>query len=463
MNAVAKGRIPARQPGARRVARLRLALLLCATAGAAPAGAQPSGLLELYEQVLANNPTLKGVEYAVDQAQARKDGARSSLLPQVSGTGSLSWNRLDQTVTNPFTQDESIVRSEYQGARAVLQARQALFDLPAYFRWQSTKSGIRQAEQDLVVTRMSLASDLVDRYMNVLQAEDELTYVRGEQELTAAELKRVRRMVEMQLVLVKDVYEVEAYAQGLETKELEIRNARAIALEQLRELAGVEVSAVAALQATPLPPVPGEMEQWVADARRHHPAVAALQHAVDAAGQSLAEARAKHLPQLSLLVSETYADNGGFDNRQLEPYTVGSLGLQLNMPIYSGGGVDAGVREAVARREITETQRLEKVLHVERNTRTAYLNATTGRARIDSLAMEVEAREKARDAQQKGYEIGLATIIDALEAKKNLLKARFDHAAARYDYIRALVTLRLWAGTLSERDLAEIDGWLAPH
>lgn len=463
MYAVAKSSTHARDSGTGRAARLRLALFLCAATCAAPSGAQPPGLLELYEQVLANNPGLKGSEYAVDQAQARKDGARSSLLPQVSGTGSLSWNRLDQTVTNPFTQDESIVRSEYQGARAVVQARQALFDLPAYYRWQSTKSSLRQAEQDLAVTRMSLASDLVDRYMKVLQAGDELTYVRGEQELTAAELKRVRRMVEMQLVQVRDVYEVEAYAQNLETRELEISNARAIALEELRELAGVEVPAVAALRATALPPVPGEVEQWVADARRHHPVLAALQHAVDAAGQSLAEARARHLPQLSLLVSETYADNGGFDNRQLEPYTVGSLGLQLNMPIYSGGGVDAGVREAVADREIAETRRLEKVLHVERGTRTAYLDATTARARIDSLAREVQAREKARDAQQKSYEIGLATVVDALEGKKNLMKARFDHAAARYDYVRALVTLRLWAGTLAERDLAEIDGWLAPH
>lgn len=462
MHAVKWSRIPDRQAGIRHAARQFLALCLC-TASAASIGAQPLGLLDLYEQVLANNPTLKGSEYSVDQAEARKDGARSSLLPQVSGTGSLSWNRLDQTVTNPFTQDESVVRSEYRGARAVFQARQALFDLPAYFRWQSTKSSIRQAEQDMVVTRMSLASDLVDRYMKVLQAEDELTYVRGEQELTAAELQRVRRMVEMQLVLVKDVYEVEAYALSLQTKELEIRNARSIALEQLRELAGIDVPDVAALQATALPPVPGEMEQWVADARQHHPVLAALQHAVDAAGQSLSEAKAKHLPRLSLLVSETYADNGGFDNRQLEPYTVGSLGLQLNMPIYSGGGVDAGVREAVANREITETQRLEKVLHVERNTRTAYLDATTARARIDSLAKEVQAREKAREAQQKSYEIGLATVVDALEAKKNLMKARFDHAAARYDYVRALVTLRLWAGTLSERDLAEIDGWLEAH
>ncbi|MGQ0555828.1 MAG: hypothetical protein ACT4PN_07800 [Nitrospiraceae bacterium] len=57
--------------------------------------------------------------------------------------------------------------------------------------------------------------------------------------------------------------------------------------------------------------------------------------------------------------------------------------------------------------------------------------------------------------------MGAATIIALREAKKTLLKPRFAHARARYDYIRSLVALRVWGGTLTRTDLAELNGWLA--
>lgn len=156
-----------------------------------------------------------------------------------------------------------------------------------------------------------------------------------------------------------------------------------------------------------------------------------------------------------------YAKNGGFDNQQLDPYTVGSLGLQLTVPLYSGGSMKAREREAVARFEMVKYKRLEKQREIERETRTAYLSAQTGYSRIASTAREVEARVKARDGQQRGYELGAATIVALLEAKKNLLKSRFAHARARYDYIRFVVALRVWGGTLTRVDLEELNGWLA--
>ena len=70
------------------------------------------------------------------------------------------------------------------------------------------------------------------------------------------------------------------------------------------------------------------------------------------------------------------------------------------------------------------------------------------------------ARVKARDGQQRGYELGAATIVALLEAKKNLLKSRFAYARARYDYIRSLVALRVWGGTLTRSDMEELNSWL---
>jgi outer membrane protein len=421
----------------------------------------PANLLQLYDHALATNPIVEGRKYSVVQAEAQRDQARSKLLPQVSATGNITWNELTQEVPDRFTGQTTDFTSQYQGLRGVVQARQALFDLASYRAYEGAGSTVKQAELDVDDARMGLATELVDRYLEFLEAHDEATYVQGELDVTDGDMQRIRRMYERAMAKVTDLYEVEAFSQTLKTRELEIHNAKAVALEKVREVVGVPVADLARLTKDELPPVPGQSDQWVADAVTRHPAIRALQHAMDASAKTIASQWANHLPQLSLQMAGIYAKNGGFDNRQLDPYTVGTLGLQLTVPLYSGGSVKAGEREAVARFEMMKYKRMEKQREIERRTRTAYLGAQTGHSRIASTAREVEARVKARDGQQRGYELGASTIVALLEAKKNLLKSRFAHARARYDYIRSLVALRVWGGTLTRADMEEINGWLA--
>jgi outer membrane protein len=434
-----------------------LALLLAA---ALPLEGWAENLLHLYEQALANNASIKSRESSVERAHAQKDQALSRLLPQVVAVGNLAWNDMTQTVTSG-TGQRGEFSNQYESSRGLVQAKQALFDLPSFLRWQGAGSAILQTEQELEAVRMGIAADLVDRYFQALEAEDGIGYIQGEQEATESQLNRIRRMYERQMVPVTDLFEVEAYYRTLATRQIEAENAKAVALEKLREITGNPVADVASLVGENFPPVPGEAEHWVQEAGRHNPRLIALQHAIDAADKLISSSRAEHLPQVSLQLSETYSDNAGFDNRQQPRYNVGSVGLQLTVPIYEGGRVDATVRDAAARHEIARQQYLEERRKIERDTRTAYLDARAARARIESTGQEVAARRKVSDAQQKSYELRVSTIVDLLESKKNLLKARFEQSKARYDYIRALVALRLWAGSLTQDDMQDLNGWLA--
>ena len=454
---------------------LMLALMIAspvtATAGtsesppvSAPMGeGTPANLLQLYDLAVTTNPVMEGRKYSIAQAEAQKDQARSKLLPQASANGTMSWNEFTQEVPNRFTGQTADITSQYQGLRGVVQARQALFDLASYRAFEGAGLTIKQAEQDMEDARLNLATDLVDRYLEFLEATDEASYLQSELDLTDGDMQRIRRLYERAMSKVTDLYEIEAYYQTLKTRELEIHNAQAVALEKVREVVGVPVVDLARLKKEELPPVPGQPDQWVTEAVQRHPAMRALQHALEASAKTIASQWANHLPTLSLQMSGIYAKNGGFDNRQLDPYTVGTLGVQLNVPLLSGGSVKAAEREAVAKFEITKYKRMEKQREIERETRTAYLSAVTGYSRIASTSREVEARVKARDGQLRGYELGASTIIAVLEAKKNLLKSRFGYAKARYDYIRSLVALRVWGGTLTRADLEEINRWLDPN
>jgi len=203
-----------------RIARL----LLIAFTTMAPA-ASAEGLLQLYENALATNPALRSRAYGVDQAVAQKDMARSRLLPQISGIGQYDWNRY--TEFDIFTGTDN-----YSGKRGALVGRQPLFDLASYYRLKGAQTTVTQSEQERQAAEIALGGEVIDRYLLVLQAEDDIVYLASEKEAIESQLKRLRAMRERQMAKVTDLYEVEAYFQGILTREIETRNARAIGLEE---------------------------------------------------------------------------------------------------------------------------------------------------------------------------------------------------------------------------------------
>lgn len=430
--------------------RLILPGIWLAAALMSPAGHAQS-LLDFYRQALDTNPTLRSRAFGIDQARAQQDGAASRLLPQVGFVGNYNFNSL---------RESGLPAQYYPGVRSVLQASQALIDLAAYFRLQSAQFSVLQNELQHEAARLAVGGDVVDLYLTVLQAGDEITHLLSEKESVEGQLKRLRFMRERGLVKVTDLFETEAYYQGLLTREIEARNARSVALERLRAVSGVEAQQVAPLVRETFPALPGREAQWVTDAGRNNPNVTALEKAMDAVRSQIRGARADHLPRVTLQANKTYADQS-FDNRANPSYQVGSVGVQVEIPLYSGGRLQAAEREANARFEMARESLEGARREVERDARTAYLTAVSSYARIGSTNTEVAALEKTLEAQRKSHEIGVATIVDVLNAQRLLLKSRSEQSKARYDYIRGLTTLRMHAGTLSLRDIEEIDGWMA--
>ena len=413
--------------------------------------AQAQSLAEFYQRALEGNPVLRSRQLGVEQAKAQEELAASRLMPQVVASGSYYWNDY---------REAGLGARHYEGSRTALQARQALLDLASYFKLQSARYTLAQSEHQRSAARMALAGDVVERYLTVLQTADEIANLGAEKEAIESQLKRLRVMRERQLAKVTDVLEVEAYYQGLLTREIEARSASAVALERLRETTGLAAERVAPLARLTFPPVSGSETQWVSDAARSNPNLAALEQAIEAAGKLVESGRAEHVPQVALTASKTQSDQG-YDNRQTPPYNVGTLGVQVTIPLYEGGRVQATVREASARLGIAREQYEGARREIERDTRTAYLNAMGSHARIDSTGAEVDALENVVAAQRSSFDLGVNTIVDVLIAQRRLFKSRSDQFKARYDYIRDITALRVRAGRLTDEDIEEMDRWMA--
>lgn len=408
-------------------------------------------LLSLYQRALQASPELQGSQYALDIAHAQESQTFGKLLPQVALSGNYSGNNIKY---------ETKSGTSYAGERATLSARQPLFDLQAYLLMKSQEKRTAQSEEALLASHQKLIADLVERYVDGLDAEDKCQIISAELTSTEKQLVRVNAMNARQMALVTDLYQLQARVETLRTNLIDSQNDAKIALEKLRELTGDAVTDIHAVRLDTQQPAPqGNVDEWLEQANGVNPDIAALKHAVEAADTSIDAYQAGHLPRIELQATGNYS-NTGYNNQQSPPYTIGTIGVQADIPIFEGGITSARVREAEARKGLSQTQLEQKRRELEKFTRATYLDMSTAAARSAATDRQLAANEKAKLAMEKGYELGVVTIVDLLNAQKQLSDARRIQRQARYRYFKARSNLLQQAGRLDVQELALLNSWL---
>lgn len=429
--------------------RWPLALLFFTSLNTTSASAED--LLSLYRAALTANPTLRASELGIDRARADADIARSRFYPQVNMQTSASLNDYRDVLTT----------SRFNGNRTVLSARQALMDLPSLYRLRGARAAISKADKETEQARAELFGQLVEQYLNALQAEDELAQLRSEVRVAERQVERLRAMREREMTKVTDLAEALAWERQLATRTIEAQNKSVAARVRLRELTGREPGELATLAQQNFPAVSGNEAQWVQAVLASNSLIASKQAAVEIGRYAIDTARAEHFPQLSLALQRNQS-NQDIDNLPRREFTVDSIAVELRIPLYEGGRVTASTASAKAQLLIAHEQLEASRRQVERDTRLLFADANADRARIDSTDAEVDALLQNVKAQQRGYELGVVTVIQVLDARRRLLRSRVDQAKARYDYLRSLIGLKLRVG-LTEEDVAEFNRWLAPR
>lgn len=239
-------------------------------------------------------------------------------------------------------------------------------------------------------------------------------------------------------------------------------NKAAAARVRLQELAGMDPGTLLLLERQSFPAVPESERRWVDQARASHAGLSARRQAVEASRQSVAAARAEHLPQLVAFYQRNQT-NQDIDNSPRPQLSVDTIGLELRIPIYEGGRTSAAALSAQRQLDIANEQLEAISRQVERVVRMAWASAVANRARIDATDAEAEALMQTIRAQERGYELGVATVIQVLDSRKRLLRARADQSRSRYVYLRDLIYLRIRAGVLTEADVADFYRWFGPQ
>ena len=135
-------------------------------------------------------------------------------------------------------------------------------------------------------------------------------------------------------------------------------------------------------------------------------------------------------------------------------------GLQLTVPLYTGGLTRSRVRQANATADRAKELLLSQQLNVTQDTRNLYKSVTTDVIRVRARLKAIRSAQSALEATQTGYEVGTRNIVDVLQAQQRLYSSQFDYADSRYNYVLNLMRLKQVVGTLNEQDLNELNTFM---
>jgi outer membrane protein len=443
--------------------------------------AHADDLMQIYQEARASDPTLAGAEATKLATDENVDQARSQLLPQISAA--LSYTRTEggengqgfiQDPTDPtggtlIPFNGTTTTGHDRSINGVLT--QSIVDVS---RWTALKSSRETANAGAATydaAQQQLLISSAQQYFGVLTTLDALKFADANEKALNRQLEQAQQRFEVGLAAITDVNDAKAQHDAAVANVISAQNAVDQAREAVRQLTNKEPGEFKKLREDlPLDhPNPDDPKAWVDLALKQNPTLTSASFQVAAANQNINTARAGHLPTLNATVN--YGRDvqwgrinvgGGNDlpNFAGDPKWGSSIGVTLNVPIFTGGFVQSRVRQAIYNRDFAEDQYEFNRRQVEAATRNNFRSVIAGASEVEATKAAVVSAQSSVEATQAGYEVGTRTIVDVLISQQTLLQAQSNYSQARHTFVINGLLLKQAAGVIEVKDLAAINALL---
>ena len=455
---------------------LTAALLVLATL---PAGSHADSLLEIYQQAVQSDPLVHEAEARRLAALEAEPQARSLVLPQVGfgadytksdGSGS----RVD---FDPLTGLPSVnaTESDSTAERWQFTLTQTLFRWDQIVGLRRADKVVAKAEADREAAQQDLILRVAQRYFDVLAAEDRLTAVHANRNAISRQLEQAKQRFDVGLIAITDVQESQARYDLAVADEIAAKRQLATAREFLREITGNYTDELDA-PGDDLPlvsPDPADERSWIDLSMSQNLALVAARIDERLARDEISTRKSGHYPTVDLVATSGESDTETDFRDPNDPTGTifntdsinrgDSISVQLNVPLFAGGGTTSRVREAVYLHRASRENLRRVTRETERSARDAYLGVISEISRVQALGQAVQSNRTALEATQAGYEVGTRTIVEVLNAQFLLYQSITDYYQSRYDYLLNMLRLNQAAGSLQVQDLEALQPYLKPR
>lgn len=447
---------------------LRKTLLALATLAALPT-AQAFDLVQAWQAAQSQDRTLAVARAAQQSSEPKRDQAQALWRPSVMlqagfgqstqesdtrgaqfsapGMGTIAGASFSTSVTSGSS------------TRWALQASQPLYNPERRAQAQQLGTAADLADQAWRAARLGLMLQTAQRYYELALADERVTVLQGQVKAVERASAEAQDRFKLGAAPILDSHEAQARLAGLRAEALMAQTEATLKRRALADSTGLpEPQLTPRLPAIAAGAGTAPLEQWLTEADSSSPELHMRRLGVEMARQELAKHRLRAAPRLDLVAQagrEHLSGSGAFDASAAQTGVQRMIGVQLNVPIYTGGMRSAREREAQLQLEQAEAELALARQQTEQALRSAWLNLQVGEQRLVALAQGLKASELRRDATQLGREVGDRSTLDQLNAENDSAQARLSLAQARVALVMEKLRLAALAGSLDETALTQ--------
>jgi TolC family type I secretion outer membrane protein len=431
------------------------------------ARAEDKDLFELYLEALQNDPVLSSERYQNEAVKELINQGRSLFLPSISALANFD----DRNQARKFLNTDSSLntssslftrgnKADYDAYGYSVVIRQPLFNYSAYSTYKQILAQTSLSDKKFHLVQQDLMMRISELYFDALLAKDKVELIQSQRLAIQEQLKEAETKFNAGLISITDINEAKTKNDLMEVDLLNAVKDLKIKKREIQSITGNLPGRLKPLMSSiAFEKMDNLAEEWIDIALQNSTAILIKEAEVEIAKKEIDVRKGEHYPTIDALASRRRAwDKGGYAFG-LRNYSD-TIGVEVNIPIFSGGLTSSKVREAQLLKDKTVQESEAIRRQVELQVREAYLNLQTNLSEIEAYQQALKSSELQLKSTEIGFREGLRNSVEVLNAQQMLFSAKYDLLASRYNYLRNLLNLKHTVGTLSIQDIEEINKYL---
>lgn len=446
----------------------RLPLIAALTLAGISSATHAADLMSAWQAAQTRDPEIAAARALHEQAAFRLEQAKALWAPTVSAGGAVGMGGADSRTKGAEAMGQSDVTFKTNVnagalARASIGAQKAWISPEREAQSKQLELSAQIAQAQWQLAQQALIMRTAQRYFDVVGAELTLHVLQRQQKAVQQAAAEINKRQSVGDASVMDVHEANARASEIRAHVLTQENNLAMKKVAYRQLVGQEPSQLLTISNVNLIPSNlADANTWVQRAKQQSPSLQmmGLQQAVQ--GQEAKRVKAGNAMTVDWVAQaqmDRLSGQGMYDSasNQTAQYMVG---LQLNMPLSTGGMVEAREREALKQVEKLRYDQDAAELQIEQNVRDAWQSLSTAPARLQALAQSEKASKARLSATRQAHRTGARTTNEWLGAEHDAAQSELAVMQLRIQTAMDQLRLSAASGELSEAQLRQVNALL---
>jgi len=443
-----------------------------------PAGA--TDLVDAWRAAQQHDLDYAAARAAREAGASRREQAHALWRPSVmlSGTAGIAGNDTHASgaqfsapglgTSSGVAFDTSINRGTL--GRVGLSASLPLYDRERDARGRQLELSADVADLEWEAAQQDLILDTSRRYLDVVSAQEALRVLKRQQQAVAQALVETQDRFRLGDVPITDTHEATARSEAIAAEVLALETGLRLKQEAFADATGLQSGDLAFMnpadRETFVPMAP--MSEWLQEAQARNPRLRMQRAAVEVARQEAAKSAGALSPSVDLVAQvgrERLSGTGDYGNATNSSGNR-MIGVQVSVPLYTGGMRGARAQEALHGIEKAQAQADRAGQQVAQQVRSAWLGLTVGAGRVKALAQALSSASSRLDSTRLGQQVGDRTTLELLNAENDAASAELALLQARIDLLMDRLRLAAAAGRLDEAWLRDVNSTLqasTPH